>query len=448
MDFNETERPLNFCNVPIFYAKPDEVKHAGKKIIVVPCRGADWYSLLERPVETIDWISAQEAFPEVDPARFKTNIPIIFPSDSEKDGRMIEYHQDGTLVFHVDILATVFFMLTRWEEIMNPIQDEHGRFPAFESVAYKQGFLDFPIVDLYALVLREWIQKMAPAWKPAALRLKVNITHDIDWISHFSGGVHFMRMAAGELITRRNPKEFLKQFDHLRIQLISPQQDVFYKSIYDIAKLSEQHGFSSKFYFMAARRSRYQQGYSPFSELLKKCFVDLVQRGHKIGLHPGYDTLNAPKELMYEKQRLEHALGASVDEGRQHYLRFQAPFTWRHWEEAGFLYDSTMGFADFDGFRCGTCHPYHPFDIERDQEMKIQEIPLIVMDATLRLYRNLSPQQGRDRMIELASLCREVGGTFTLLWHNTSFHGEWRQWHAAYQDVLSELSGMLSNEYN
>jgi len=440
IDFNKDGTPLNFCNIPIFYAHPDEVSYHGRKIIVVPCPDEDWFSLLKKPANSIDWAPIQQMFPAANPVRFITDIPVIFHGDFGEHGKMIEYRQDETLLFHVDILAIAFFMLTRWEETINPIKDEHGRFPAFESVAYKQGFLDLPIVDLYALILREWLKKMAPSWNPAPLRLKINVTHDIDWVSHFSGGVHFMKMAGGELIKKKSLKGFLNQFDDLRVQITSPAKDVFFRSIYELAELSELYGFSSKFYFMAAETSKYQQGYNPCSRLIRKCIVDLEQRGHKIGLHPGYDTLDAPEKLIYEKQRLEQALGRNIDEGRQHFLRFHTPFTWKHWEQAGFLYDSTMGFADYEGFRCGTCHPYHPFDTELDQEMKLRETPLIVMDATLRLYRNLSPEQGKNRILELASRCEDVGGTFTLLWHNTSLHGEWEEWHAAYQEVLSELS--------
>lgn len=49
----------------------------------------------------------------------------------------------------LDIFAASFFMLTRWEEYVNKARDSHNRFPATESLAYKQGFLDRPIVNEY-----------------------------------------------------------------------------------------------------------------------------------------------------------------------------------------------------------------------------------------------------------------------------------------------------------
>jgi hypothetical protein len=143
--------------------------------------------------------------------------------------------------------------------------------------------------------------------------------------------------------------------------------------------------------------------------------------------------------LAVEKERIETALGEPIFGGRQHYLRFHVPTTWRQWEQAGLQYDSTMGFADYEGFRCGTCHPYRPFDLEQDREMMIEEVPLIVMDTSLFHYRKMSHDQGKDRVLDLACRCAEVGGTFTLLWHNTSFSGAWQKWGAMYPEILSEL---------
>ena len=49
--------------------------------------------------------------------------------------------------------------------------------------------------------------------------------------------------------------------------------------------------------------------------------------------------------------------------GRQHYLRWKSPDTWRILEKTGLKYDVTLSFADHEGFRCGICFPYKPFDV-------------------------------------------------------------------------------------
>jgi len=40
-------------------------------------------------------------------------------------------------------------MLTRYEEVVKSVKDEHERFPARASLAYREGFLMRPIVNEY-----------------------------------------------------------------------------------------------------------------------------------------------------------------------------------------------------------------------------------------------------------------------------------------------------------
>jgi hypothetical protein len=142
---------------------------------------------------------------------------------------------------------------------------------------------------------------------------------------------------------------------------------------------------------------------------------------------------------------MDAILGKSDYGGRQHYLRCKVPTTWRNCEQVGLVYDSSMGYADYEGFRCGTCHPFRPFDVEQNREMKITEVPLIVMDQTLRRYRKLSPDQAEEQIMQLAKRCKRVGGTFTLLWHNSSLVGEWQTWEATYRRVAKNLANMVQS---
>ena len=105
-----------------------------------------------------------------------------------------------------------------------------------------------------------------------------------------------------------------------------------------------------------------------------------------------------------------------------------------------------MGFADREGFRCGTSHPFRPFDVEQDREIDVLEVPLIAMDATLRHYRKLTPEATRTRLLELAGACRRVGGTFTLLWHNSSLEGAWKPGGDVYRCLVPELAQMVRGE--
>ena len=92
------------------------------------------------------------------------------------------------------------------------------------------------------------------------------------------------------------------------------------------------------------------------------------ERGHEIGLHPSYRTYLSPQQIKREFRILRHEAelaGIRQEQwgGRQHFLRWKAPDTWQGWEEAGLQYDSTLGYSDRPGFRCGTCYEYPVFNL-------------------------------------------------------------------------------------
>ena len=101
------------------------------------------------------------------------DIHIIFGSNDI-------HYENSILVCRIDILASVFFMLTRWEEMVHPIRDVHGRFPGEESIAFKNNFLSRPVVNEYAELL--WNMLVACGFKGERKKKEFQLfmTHDID----------------------------------------------------------------------------------------------------------------------------------------------------------------------------------------------------------------------------------------------------------------------------
>ena len=415
------------------YAMPEAITQSKPGIVVVPASTSAWRAILNRPPNSLDWLPLAQVVPPAFRYRLESRVPVLFWGSGYENGakRFAEKRADGTVVFYADIIAASFLMLSRWEEKALSENDQHGRFPATASVAYRQNFLDRPIVDEYALILQAWIRTLLPGWTPRPRKFAVKLSHDIDFVRSAS-----WRRVGGDLLKRRNP---IKAAQTLH-QMVSPKTDPYLRGCYELADLSEQHGFQSAFYFMSARPSRFDVGYDPRAKSVSAAIQALRRRGHEIGFHPGYTTFKNPSRFMTEKQRMDTVLGEKPYGGRQHYLRFRAPDTWRLWEAAGLSYDSTVGYADHDGFRCGTCLPYRPFDVEENRQLDLLEIPLIVMEASLREYRGLTPEEGKKLILALAVRCQRVGGVFSLLWHNTSLYGEWEPWAAIYRQILPHLA--------
>ena len=109
--------------------------------------------------------------------------------------------------------------------------------------------------------------------------------------------------------------------------------------------------------------------------------------------------------------------------GRQHYLRWQVPTTWRNWAAAGLSYDSTLSYADHAGFRCGICYEFPVYDLKQRKPLPLLERPLVVMEGSVlgEQYMNLEEEAALNCMLRLKDRCRLFNGDFTLLWHNSSF---------------------------
>ena len=157
----------------------------------------------------------------------------------------------------------------------------------------------------------------------------------------------------------------------------------------------------------------------------QKCTVaetiqEIDRRGWEIGLHPSWYSFDDTNELKRQKEALEKAFGHEIVSIRQHYLHYDIRITPRVHAEAGFRYDSTLGFNDNVGFRFGTCYPWHLYDLMAEKELPVMEIPLIVQDgAMLNPFKGmrLDEDTAFQYVVQMASAVEKVGGVITILWH-------------------------------
>jgi hypothetical protein len=433
-------------NIPLCYTQPDQLKNNVPSIIVVPTYSEAWLELLNRLPNTLDRFSTEQMLPPGFHSPNNDTIPVLFwgyNHNKRNRNLPVRRQQDGSVVFYVDIIATTLFMLSRWEETVVPTRDEHGRFPATASVAYKQGFLDRPIVDEYAMILRAWLKVLRPNWEPKRNSFRIKLSHDIDHVQRFPNWRKGVRTTIGDLLKRRNLELAKGNGIDTLARVVNPGWDRYYQGIQDLAELSKEYGLGNDaFYFMAAEHGLLDEGYDVGSPFVKECIEHLVEEGFEIGLHPSYRASDDPSRIAKEKARLDAVLGHSDYGGRYHYLRFQPPESWRYMEQAGLTYDATMTYAEQPGFRCGTCHPFQPFDIEADREIEIVERPLIAMEKTFQNYQGFSPSQTLDKILQLARKCRRVEGEFSLLWHNGSKQEEWGPSSRTYGQIVRSLAEM------
>ncbi|MDD2101064.1 hypothetical protein [Pseudomonas putida] len=66
-----------------------------------------------------------------------------------------------------------------------------------------------------------------------------------------------------------------------------------------------------------------------------------------------------------------------------HYLLWEQPTTLLIWDAASFRHDSTLGYADAPGFRCGGFPEYPGFDSVAHVKLAVRVRPLTAMDFSI-----------------------------------------------------------------
>lgn len=330
-----------------------------------------------------------------------------------------------------DILGFIYWMLSRQEEVGRTDLDVHGRFPAIASHAYRFGYLERPIVDEWLYILGQIINRTWPEINLKTHSFHIKISHDVDQPSlyAFKSWGQIVRMMGGHLLKRLDTKAFfqapyIKLVSRSKIHPLDP-----FNTFEWIMDHSERNGLSSAFYFLCGHTDPHDADYRLEDPRITHLMKRIHERGHEIGLHPSYGSFNKPEMIRDEGIRLRRICGVEgikQDEwgGRMHYLRWEHPKTLRAWVKAGFNYDSTMGYADLPGFRCGTCFEYPAFDPVAKEVIKFRLRPLMLMESTLieTPYCGLGAgEEATEIALKIKQKCKKVNGTFAILWHNSSF---------------------------
>jgi len=168
----------------------------------------------------------------------------------------------------------------------------------------------------------------------------------------------------------------------------------------------------------------------------------LMRELPKVGLHPSYHSSQQPQLIGEERRRIEQIVGRPVTHSRQHFLRFRLPQTYRALLAADITDDYSMGYADSPGWRAGTNQPFAWYDLERERQTRLTVHPFAAMDVTLKNYGREGAKAAGATIRELEQSLRAYGGTFCLLWHNSSFaeaYG-WEGWWQMYSGLVAELA--------
>lgn len=369
------------------------------------------------------------------PLKSLGDIPLLFGEPSEE---MV----GDTLVLQADLVASTYFLITRYEEMVSwDVRDVHGRFPGRLSLPYRAGFLHRPIIEEYSLYLRNKLRRLGAKLPNERQGIRqVNLTHDVD-------APFYCRSWRNVLREAKNGQNI---FSALKNKAGKLENDPYYTFPWILKENERAQAVLGKtrckticFFKAGGNTAQDRPVYNLTGKDMKSLFLLCREHQVEIGLHSSYQAGKDPEKISKEKKRLEAATGNSIRINRHHFLASREPEHMVSLLKAGIDQDYTLGYADVAGFRLGTCRAVRWIDPVTQKLTSLTLHPLTMMECSLseKKYMGLSYADALAYSSGLIDQTAKYGGELTLLWHNTAFSiyesGYLKQ---LYTDLINKLT--------
>jgi hypothetical protein len=351
---------------------------------------------------------------------------------SEWKGYPVFFQTDQDADIPFDIFSASFYLVSRYEEYLDYDADEHGRYPASSSIAFRNGFLGKPVIDLWTKEFARIILRKYPtiAFKRNDYNALLTIDSDQPFAYLGKGMIRSVGGLLHDLTVRKG-----NATGRFRV-LTRGEQDPF--EVYDyIMSNIDKNGTDARFFFPTGDITKYDKNPSwkneKYRDLIRK-----ISRKYEVGLHPSYYSSDKPVQLRSQLKRFEEILEKKTVAARFHYIRLKMPDSYRILNEASITEDYSMGYPEEPGFRAGIARPFLFYDLPEDRQTELTIVPFQVMDTTLYQYKKLKPENAGEIIRNLISETQHAGGLFVSLWHNTSLleSQEWKGWRDLFEMML------------
>jgi len=320
-------------------------------------------------------------------------------------------HNQSFLPF--DIFSFAFFLLSRYEEYLPHKKDKYNRFPSTESIAYKSGFLQKPLVDIVILKFAKKLQEALPELKFESSQSRYLATYDIDnaYAYKYKGIVR----SIGGLLKLSARFKWKEVIDRIAV-LLQQKKDPFDTYEY-IRMLQEKYRFDTYYFILFSEQDKYDRGLNPQNKYFHRLIKQLEKTG-RVGIHPSFASHANKIKLKKEISGLSSVLEREITLSRSHYLLLDFPESYKNLIENGIKADFTLGYADQAGFRASTCKAFNFFDLSTNQETSLKLYPLTYMEGSLQNYMGLTEKEELIFIKQLIDEVKSVDGIFVSLWHN------------------------------
>lgn len=344
--------------------------------------------------------------------------------------------QGGDLPF--DILSAIFYLVSRYEEYLPHEKDEYGRFSHTSSLAFREGFLDQPLVN-------EWLvgwQALLEIKFPLVLFRRKNFTfmptYDIDMMYAYKGKGWWRSI--GGLLKSLLQRDWAAAKRRYRV-LKGIEKDPY--DAYEWLDALHLYCRSKPVYFfLVAQEQKGVDRNIPTSVPAFQALINYYAATQKVGLHPSWQSSVAAddKVLIEEKEWVEVIADITITRSRQHYIKYTLPEGLERIYRTGIRQEFSMGYGSTNGFRASLASSFYWFNLSANTATDLLLYPFCFMDANAFFEEKLNPHQAYTELMKYYAAVKKVRGCFITIWHN-SFLGTdpmYKGWREVYEIFMKE----------
>lgn len=360
---------------------------------------------------------------------FEKNIQPQTIDCFKTDGYKAFFKNDHT-DFSFDILAAIFYLISRYEEYLPYEKDMYGRYAHKNSLAYKEGFLNLPLVNIWLLAFAKKLKDKYTSFTIQHSSFTFLPTYDID--------IAYSYKHKGLV---RTIGAFLKDPSPERAKVLSGKQKDPFDAYQWMDNLHATHDLKPLYFFLTAQKNGlYDKNILPHTA----AFQQLVKHhtaSYETGIHPSWQSGDNFLLLQQEKKILENITGRHITKSRQHYIRFHLPSGYRRLTEAGITDDYSMGYGSINGFRASVASSFYWYDLEKEEASQLRIHPFCFMEANSFYEQRLSAEAAYEEAMHYFDTCKKVNGIMITIWHN-NFLGTAKAfagWRECYERFISQV---------
>jgi hypothetical protein len=342
--------------------------------------------------------------------------------------------QDADHVLPFDLFSAVFYLISRYEEYVPFVPDRHHRYPATESILFKAGLLERPIIDEWLFALSKLLRDKGLSIHQKSFEFLPTYDIDIAWSFKHKG---LKRTMGGYL--RDIAKNNLESLKERTAVLQAKKKDPYFS--FDVTDRLHRDNELEPLYFIlaAAQNTAWDKHILPSNKHMSALIQSLAQQ-YKIGIHPSYHANAQPHLFREEQKTLSTISGQQMDISRQHYIKVEWPKTYRALLEMDIRQDYSMGYSTHLGFRAGTSRSFFWYDLLAEAPTQLHIFPFCFMDTTAHYEMGLSVEEAFEKLHYFKNSLQKINGLMLTVFHNFSLgtDKEWIGWNEAYADFIKK----------